>query len=218
MNSPEEYKTPEQEAPAKTAAEMLQEAQQAEAATMDVADNDSVDIAQLQAALAEAQAKADENWDRSVRLQAEMDNQRRRFEKQVEDAHKYSVQKFAESLLPVIDSLEMGMQAEGDLDKIREGMGLTLKQFESVMEKFKLEAVGEVGDTFNPELHQAVSMQPNPECENNTILAVMQKGYTLNGRTIRPAMVMVCKNWNFLRFLRNLFGKSAWKSTDHPNK
>ncbi|MGB0846872.1 MAG: nucleotide exchange factor GrpE [Thiolinea sp.] len=196
MNSPEENNTPEEQG--KTAAEMLQEAQQAEAASeqagSDREDAAEGDLAQLQQELAAAQAKADENWDRALRLQADMDNQRRRFEKQVEDAHKFSVQRFVESLIPVVDSLEMGMQAEGSVEKIREGMELTLKQFESVMDKFKIEAVGTVGEQFNPELHQAMSMQPSPEHENNTVLAVMQKGYTLSGRTIRPAMVMVCKN------------------------
>lgn len=196
MNSPEENNTPEEQG--KTAAEMLQEAQQAEAASeqagSDREDATEGDLAQLQQELAAAQAKADENWDRALRLQADMDNQRRRFEKQVEDAHKFSVQRFVESLIPVVDSLEMGMQAEGSVEKIREGMELTLKQFESVMDKFKIEAVGTVGEQFNPELHQAMSMQPSPEHENNTVLAVMQKGYTLSGRTIRPAMVMVCKN------------------------
>lgn len=197
MNSPEENNTQEEQA--KTAAEMLQEAQQADAVDQAVADmeeagNDLGLVGQLQNDLQAAQAKADENWERSLRLQADMDNQRRRFEKQVEDAHKYSVQKFAENILPVKDSLEMGMQAEGSIEKIREGMELTLKQFESVMEKFNIVATGEVGDHFNPELHQAMAMQPSPEHENNTILAVMQKGYTLSGRTIRPAMVMVCKN------------------------
>lgn len=196
MNSPEENNTPEEQG--KTAAEMLQEAQQAEAASeqagSDREDAAEGDLAQLQQELAAAKAKADENWDRALRLQADMDNQRRRFEKQVEDAHKFSVQRFVESLIPVVDSLEMGMQAEGSVEKIREGMELTLKQFESVMDKFKIEAVGTVGEQFNPELHQAMSMQPSPEHENNTVLAVMQKGYTLSGRTIRPAMVMVCKN------------------------
>ncbi|MEZ5449891.1 MAG: nucleotide exchange factor GrpE [Thiolinea sp.] len=197
MNSPEQDNTQEEQA--KTAAELAQEAaaRQAEAAEAEQPAEeaaDSVELEQLQQELAAAQAKADENWERALRLQAEMDNQRRRFDKQLEDAHKYSVQKFAESILPVIDSLEMGLQAEGDLQKIREGMELTLKQFQSVMDRFKLEAVGAVGDAFNPEIHQAVSMQPSPEHADNTLLAVMQKGYTLSGRTIRPAMVMVCKN------------------------
>jgi len=141
-----------------------------------------------------AQAKADENWDQCVRLQAEMDNLRKRSSKQVGDAHKFAAQKIVEALLPMVDSLEMGMQAEGDLDSIREGMSLTMQQFESVMEKFNIVAVNPMGDVFNPDLHQAMSMQPCENQENNTISMVMQKGYTLNGRLIRPAMVMVCKN------------------------
>lgn len=148
----------------------------------------------LQVALEEAQKKADENWEKYVRLQAEMENQRRRFEKQVDDAHKYASKKFIEAILPVVDSLEMGMQADGDLDSIREGMNMTLKQFESVMEKFKLEALNPIGETFDPAVHQAMSMQPCDDQEDNTVKMVMQKGYLLNGRLIRPAMVMVCKN------------------------
>lgn len=151
-------------------------------------------IAQLREQLDETQKKADENWDTLVRLQAEMENNRKRSEKQVEDAHKYSSQKFVEALLPVVDSLEMGMTAEGDIDQIREGMNLTIKQFESVMEKFNIESVDPMGEKFNPELHQAMAMQPNPEMENNTVMAVMQKGFTISGRLIRPAMVMVVKN------------------------
>ena len=195
MSTPEENNAQNEQV--KTAAEMMQEAQHAEAVEAAEAEAETGaggDVAALQQELEAAKAKADENWERALRIQADMDNQRRRFEKQVEDAHKYSVQKFAESILPVIDSLEMGMQAEGDLDKIREGMDLTLKQFQSVMEKFKLEPVGAVGEEFNPEIHQAMSMQPNPEFANNAVVAVFQKGYTLSGRTIRPAMVAICKN------------------------
>ena len=203
MNSSEENDTPEAQGQgaAEQAEGMQQEGQEAvsddareEADETQAEAAGDLDSTQLQEELAAAQAKADENWERSLRLQADMDNQRRRFEKQVEDAHKFSVQRFAEGLLPVIDSLEMGMQADGSVEKIREGMDLTLKQFSSVMEKFNLEPVGEVGEQFNPELHQAVGMQPSPEHEDNAVLTVMQKGYTLSGRTIRPAMVMVCKN------------------------
>lgn len=151
-------------------------------------------VAELQQALQEVQAKWEESQDKNLRLQADMENQRRRYEKQVEDAHKYSVQRFAEGLLPVMDSLEMGMQVDGDLNAIREGMDLTLKQFQSVMERFNLVAVNPAkGEVFNPEFHQAMSLQPNPDVDNNTIIMVMQKGYTLSGRVIRPAMVMVCK-------------------------
>lgn len=172
--------------------------EQVESADTQATQEDSVDNANveadLKAELEEAQKKADENWDKYVRLQAETENQRRRFEKQVDDAHKYASKKFIEAILPVIDSLEMGMQSEGDLDSIREGMNMTLKQFESVMEKFKLEAINPIGEAFNPEEHQAMSMQPCEDQEDNTVKMVMQKGYRLNDRLIRPAMVMVCKN------------------------
>lgn len=153
-----------------------------------------IDMAALQAALTAAEEKAEQNWDKYLRLQAEMDNQRRRMEKQIEDAHKFAVKKFVEGLLPVVDSLEMGMQSEGDLTAIREGMNLTMKQFESVMEKFKIEVVNPVGQPFDPSVHQAMSMQPCDNQDDNTVSMVMQKGYTLNGRLVRPAMVMVCKN------------------------
>lgn len=151
-------------------------------------------VAQLREKLEATEKKANENWESFVRLQAEMDNHRKRSEKQVEDAHKFATQKFVEGLLPVVDSLEMGMAADGSVEQLREGMSLTMKQFESVMEKFNIETVNPMGEKFNPDLHQAMAMQPNPEMENNTVMAVMQKGFTLNGRLVRPAMVMVVKN------------------------
>lgn len=148
----------------------------------------------LEKELEEAKAKADDNWDKFMRLQAEMDNLRRRNDKQVDDAHKYAVKKFAESLLPVVDSLEIGMTAEGDVEKIREGMELTLKVLMDTMNKNNVEVVDPAGEVFNPDFHQAISMQPSDEHKDNEVVSVMQKGYTLNGRLIRPAMVMVCKN------------------------
>ncbi|MCK5727376.1 MAG: nucleotide exchange factor GrpE [Thiotrichaceae bacterium] len=148
---------------------------------------------ELQEQLARAQAKADENWDKYVRLQAELDNVRRRNVKQLEDAHKFGARSFAESMLPVIDSIEMGLTAEGDLDAVREGMALTLKVFQDAMNKNQVKTVNPEGEVFNPELHQAVSMFASEEHENNTVVSIMQKGYTLNGRLIRPAMVVVCK-------------------------
>ncbi|MGV6809569.1 MAG: nucleotide exchange factor GrpE [bacterium] len=156
--------------------------------------NAEVDINALQAALVATEEKATQNWDKYVRLQAEMDNQRRRMEKQIEDAHKFAVKKFVEGLLPVVDSLEMGLQSDGDLAAIQEGMNLTMKQFESVMEKFNIAAINPVGEAFDPSVHQAMSMQPCENQADNTVSMVMQKGYTLNGRLVRPAMVMVCKN------------------------
>lgn len=155
---------------------------------------DSVEKSEAEIALEKAEAKASENWDKFVRLQAEMDNLRRRNEKQVEDAHKYALKGFIDDLLPVVDSLEMGMQAEGDLEKIHEGMELTLKQFLSVLERQKVTPISPEGEDFDPDLHQAVAMVPSPEHEDNKVINVMQKGYTISDRLIRPAMVTVCKN------------------------
>mgnify|MGYP001367835943 FL=1 len=118
--------------------ESVIDAVQAEANSAEALAQAQAEITKLQAELAAAQAKVEENRDLYIRGQAEADNQRRRYEKQVEDAHKFSVQRFAEALLPVADSLEMGLQAQGDADSLRQGMELTLKQFESVMEKFTL--------------------------------------------------------------------------------
>lgn len=196
MNPAEQDKqdlNPDSMAQPQAASEPITETVQAEANSADALAQAQAEITKLQAELAAAQAQVEENRDLYIRGQAEADNQRRRYEKQVEDAHKFAVQRFAEALLPVADSLEMGLQAQGDADSLREGMQLTLKQFESVMEKFKMEAVNPLGQPFNPEQHQAVGMQPHPDYDNNTVSLVMQKGYTLSGRTIRPAMVMVSK-------------------------
>lgn len=148
--------------------------------------------------LDEARAKADESWDKALRLQAELDNTQRRAQRDVENAHKYALEKFAQELLPVKDSLELGLAAaEGSdhevADKLREGTELTLKMLTTAMEKFGIKEVDPQGDTFNPEWHQAMTMQPSAEYEPNTIMAVMQKGYLLNGRLLRPAMVVVSK-------------------------
>lgn len=151
-------------------------------------------IENLRTELEATQKKADENWETIMRLKADLENQRKRSQKQVEDAHKFAVQKFVEALLPVADSLEMGMSAEGDIEKIREGIGLTMNVMNSVLEKFDVVAIDPLGEKFNPELHQAVAMQPSDEYEDGHVSAVMQKGYTLNGRLVRPAMVVVAQN------------------------
>lgn len=176
--------------------EMIDEVKQSEDQGNDEAENsqEEASVDDLKAQLEAAEQKAADNLDKAMRLQAELDNQRKRAEKQVSDAHKFASQKMVESILPVIDSIEMGMQAEGDLESIREGMKLTMKQFEAVLDKFNIEAVDPLGEEFDPELHQAMSMQPCEDQEDNTVSMVMQKGYTLNGRLVRPAMVMVCKN------------------------
>ena len=173
--------------------EALDEATQA-AAQEGAEGSSEVTVESLQAELEAANAKANENWDKALRIQAEMDNLRKRSEKQVEDAHKYAVKKFVEELLPVADSLEMGYAVEGEVEQIREGIGLTMNVLKAAMEKFSVVAVDPLGEKFNPELHQAMAMQPSEEYDNDHVSAVMQKGYTLNDRLVRPAMVMVVKN------------------------
>jgi len=154
----------------------------------------TVSTEELVKQLDEARAKADEYRDQLLRTQAEMDNQRKRAERDLENAHKYALEKIANELLGVRDSLELGIEAaqgEADAEKIREGTELTLKMLVQVMNRFDIEAVDPTGEKFDPELHQAMSMQPSDEYPQNTVISVMQKGYTLNGRLIRPAMVVV---------------------------
>lgn len=147
--------------------------------------------------LQKAEAKAQENWDKLLRVQAEMENMRRRAERDVENAHKYALEKFAAALLPVKDSLEMGtaaaQSADADLAKVREGTELTLKLLDGALNKFGVTLLDPLNQPFNPEYHQAMTMVASPDKAPNTVVAVMQKGYTLNDRLLRPAMVVVAK-------------------------
>jgi molecular chaperone GrpE len=133
--------------------------------------------------------------DQVLRVQAEMQNVRRRAERDVENAHKYALDKFAADLLPVVDNLERALAAIDSADEgqkaVAEGLELTLKSFMEVLVRYKIEAIDPAGQPFDAELHQAVSMVPNPDLEHNTVMDVFQKGYTLNGRLVRPAMVVV---------------------------
>ena len=135
--------------------------------------------------------------DQVLRVQAEMQNVRRRAERDVENAHKYALEKFTADLLPVVDNLERAIStidASGEGQKaVATGLELTLKTFVDVLDRFKIEAVDPAGQPFDADLHQAVSMVPNPDLEPNTVMDVFQKGYTLNGRLVRPAMVVVSK-------------------------
>ncbi|MGR9087748.1 MAG: nucleotide exchange factor GrpE [Gammaproteobacteria bacterium] len=154
-------------------------------------------IKELQDQLAQAEQKAQENWDKMVRAQAEMENLKRRTQRDLENAHKFALENFAKALLPVLDSLELGLQAAtGDspeVQKFREGSELTIKQFESVFSKFNIVTIDPVGQPFNAEQHQAMLMQEIEGAEPNTVVNVFQKGYLLNGRLLRPAMVVVAK-------------------------
>jgi molecular chaperone GrpE len=142
--------------------------------------------------LEELQAKADEHWDRYVRATAELENVRKRASRDVENAHKFALERFAKELLAVRDSLEMGLAHENaDAESLREGSEATLKVLTSVLERFGIVEVNPVGEPFDPEFHEAMTMQPSPDLEPGSVLTVVQKGYTLNGRLLRPAMVIV---------------------------
>jgi molecular chaperone GrpE len=148
----------------------------------------------LVAQIKEAQEKAEENWELLLRTKAEMENLRRRTQKDLENAHKYGIEKFVNELLPIMDSMELGLSVEdASVESIKEGMGLTVNMVSQMFEKFNIEAVNPVNEKFDPELHQAMTMQPTDEVEPNTVISVMQKGYLLNGRLVRPAMVLVSK-------------------------
>ncbi|RDH86119.1 MAG: nucleotide exchange factor GrpE [endosymbiont of Galathealinum brachiosum] len=147
--------------------------------------------------LEQAEKKASENWDQLLRTKAEMDNIRRRTQKDLENAHKFALEKFISEMLAVKDSLEMGVDAAGqenaNVENLREGSEMTLNMLSGVFEKFNVVELNPMGEKFNADHHQAMSMQPSDEHEPNTVMAVMQKGYLLNDRLVRPAMVMVSK-------------------------
>jgi molecular chaperone GrpE len=154
-------------------------------------------VDRLQKELEETKTKADENWNEYLRACAELENTKRRMQRDIENAHKYSVEKFILELLPVKDSLELGLDASkeqnGNIEKLVEGTELTLKMFNDAVGKFGVEVLDPIDQPFDPEFHQAMSMQESHLKPANTVLAVMQKGYTLNGRLVRPAMVVVSK-------------------------
>ncbi|MDX1734152.1 MAG: nucleotide exchange factor GrpE [Halioglobus sp.] len=148
------------------------------------------EVARLKADLATAR-------EAELRAMADAQNVQRRAEQDVEKARKFALERFTNELLPVVDNLERALEAAGGDDEaikpIAEGVELTLKSFLDVMGKFNIEVVDPSGEPFDPNLHQAMSMVENPDVEPNTVIAVMQKGYTLSGRLVRPAMVMVSK-------------------------
>ncbi|MGO1502523.1 MAG: nucleotide exchange factor GrpE [Marinobacter sp.] len=145
-------------------------------------------------------AQLQDSQEQMLRIQAEMQNVRRRAEMDVQKAHKFALEKFVKELLPVADSLEKavesteGQESSGELvTSIRQGMEMTLNLFVSSLKKFNVEPVNPVGEPFDPQQHEAMSMVPAPNAEPNSVVAVVQKGYLLNGRVVRPAMVMVAK-------------------------
>ncbi|KTC83618.1 nucleotide exchange factor GrpE [Legionella cincinnatiensis] len=151
--------------------------------------------AELSEKLTLTEQQAHENWEKAVRAQAELDNFRRRAEREIANAHRYGVEKLISSLLPVIDSLEQALQLaiKAEDTSMREGLELTLKLFVDALQKFEVQQIDPIGTPFDPQLHEAMSMQSAPDAEPNTVLAVFQKGYKLSDRVIRPARVVVSK-------------------------
>lgn len=151
----------------------------------------------LREALEAAETRAEENWNQFLRARAEMENVRRRAERDVEQARRQSLEKLAGELLAVKDSLEMGVDAanedKADIGKLREGSELTLRMFNQALEKFGIEELNPQGERFDPERHEAMAAQESAEHEPNTVIHVVQKGYRLGERLLRPAMVIVAR-------------------------
>lgn len=147
--------------------------------------------------VAELEVELEEAKNQVLRAAAEVQNMRRRAEQDIEKAHKFALEKFASDLLPVLDSLERGIEVSvGDHESvaaIREGMELTLKVFKDTLKRFNIDEVNPEGEPFNPDTQQAMAMEPSENVEPNTVLKVFQKGYLINGRLLRPAMVVVSK-------------------------
>ncbi|MGB0938319.1 MAG: nucleotide exchange factor GrpE [Colwellia sp.] len=184
------------ESSAQEAEQVVETAEQSEA-TPEVLSAEEVRINELELALATAQSTVAEQKDSVFRAKAEVDNVRRRSAQDVEKARKFALEKFSSELLITVDNLERALEnidKEDESNKaIVEGIELTLQGLITSLEKFGVKAVNPQDQPFNPELHQAMSMQEVPGVAPNTVIAVMQKGYELNGRLIRPAMVMVSK-------------------------
>jgi len=151
----------------------------------------------LEDQLTAMEVKVHENWDKATRAVAELENVRRRAERDLESAHKYGVEKIIKELLPVVDSLEQALQIEAKSDEtvknIHEGIDLTLKLLFGMLQKFAVQPIDPIGEPFDPKLHEAMSTQVDPDVEPGTVLLVFQKGYLLHDRVIRPARVIVAK-------------------------
>ena len=146
-----------------------------------------------EAALADAQAKADENWNLYLRAAAELENVRKRATRDVENAHKFALEGFSRELLAVVDSLEMGLAAadNADVQTLLEGSEATCKLLKTTLDRFGVSEVDPEGEPFDPEMHEAMSMMPADNVEPGSVAQVIQKGYALNGRLLRPARVIV---------------------------
>jgi molecular chaperone GrpE len=156
----------------------------------------TAEIDEDQSELEQAEAKALENWDLYLRALAELENVRKRAKKDIENAHKFALERFSRELLAVRDSLEMGLTVgdSSNVESFLEGTKATLKILNNTMQQFGIEEVDPAGEPFDPEYHEAISMQSSNKVEPGSVVTVMQKGYSLNGRLLRPAMVVVAED------------------------
>lgn len=192
----EELNEAQQEAAEKEVENAVEEAVEEAVEAAENLTDEEKKILELENALEEAEAKAAENMELALRTKAEAENIRRRSQNEVTSARKYAIEKFAEELLAVVDSIEQGLQAKAEHEEskaMKEGMELTLKMALSTLEKFGVEQLNPIEEVFDPQLHEAMTMVPSPDHEKNTIIDVFQKGYLLNGRVIRPARVVVAQ-------------------------
>jgi molecular chaperone GrpE len=169
------------------------EADDAESAKVAAEEAEAAEEASGDEAIIELQAKADENWDRYLRAAAETENVRKRARRDVEHAHKFALEGFSRELLAVVDSMEIGLQAADSADAaaLVEGSEATCKLLKTTLERFGVVEVDPDGEPFDPEYHEAISMMPSANLEPGSVLTVVQKGYTLNARLLRPARVIV---------------------------
>ncbi|MBM38340.1 MAG: nucleotide exchange factor GrpE [Woeseia sp.] len=161
-----------------------------------VSTEDGVENKKPPSDLEKAEAKAKENWDLYLRALAELENVRKRTKKDVENAHKFALERFSRELLAVRDSIEMGLTADEstNIEKFIEGNKASLKILSTTMQQFGIEEINPSGEPFDPEYHEAISMQSSDKVEPGSVINVIQKGYSLNGRLLRPAMVIVSEN------------------------
>ncbi|HKE94880.1 MAG TPA: nucleotide exchange factor GrpE [Povalibacter sp.] len=162
-------------------------------ASQAAAEGPAGDVAALQMALQAAEARALEHKDLYIRALAELENVRKRAARDVEQAHKFALDRFAQDLIGVKDSLELGVDAAGNIETLRSGTEATLKLLARAFEKAGVSEIVPQGEMFNPELHEAMVTQPSAEHVPNSVLQVVQKGYQLNGRLLRPARVIVAR-------------------------
>jgi molecular chaperone GrpE len=177
--------------------EVVSELTEGDAVEVKTDDTPDVTIESLSEQIEALKTSAADSLDKAIRAHAELDNVRKRTTRDIENAHKYALDKFINELLPVLDSMELGLNASDnveDVSSLREGMDLTMKMFCSSLEKSGVSPVDpQKGDKFNPDQHEAVNMQEVDDAESGTVVTTLQKGYELNGRLIRPAMVIVAK-------------------------